>query len=244
MLGQRYCLAFAEAKHGSDLASVETRGELLANEIFITGVKTWVAYADQASAALVLCVTGVRSTGPDRLSCVMVPLVDNNVELRPLRDLSGDDSLFEVVFDGSRASLRDVVTGNGLEVATAELERSRQRDLENEFWDLVDTARQHGRDRDPVVRQQLAWAYSQIRIIPRLTDPRVAKLQWNEFHRRLGEIAVDVVGSDSLLRPEGEAYTTSHWQHVFLSSRGDTLAHGASEIQRTSIAEQMLGLPK
>jgi alkylation response protein AidB-like acyl-CoA dehydrogenase len=101
------------------------------------------------------------------------------------------------------------------------------------------------------VRQQLAWAYAQVHIIRVLAEraqsgPESSLLDvlGSEYHRRLGEIAVDVVGTDSLVRPDGEAYATSPWQRVFLTSRADTIASGTSEIQRTVIAERVLGLPK
>jgi alkylation response protein AidB-like acyl-CoA dehydrogenase len=55
---------------------------------------------------------------------------------------------------------------------------------------------------------------------------------------------MDVIGTDALVRPEGEAYTTSPWQHLFLSSRADTITGGTSELQRTIIAERVLGLPR
>lgn len=237
------CLAFAEPGHGSDLAGVETRGEVVGNEIIVTGVKMWVAAADRATAALVLCWTD-----PVALSCVLVPLHDNNVELRPIRDMSGDTRVFEMVFDGARAPLTNVVgeRGDGLRVAMAALKRVPWLDAEREFWDLVDLARQYGRSGDPLVRQQLAWAYSQVRIIHALAEREqsLADLVWSEYHRRLGEIAVDVMGPDALVRPDGEAYAANRWQHVFLASRADTIATGTSEVQRDRIAERVLGLPR
>ncbi|MBV9599603.1 MAG: acyl-CoA dehydrogenase family protein, partial [Chloroflexi bacterium] len=63
-----YCLAFSEPDHGSDLASIETRADVLAGDFFVTGLKTWVAGADLASEALVLCRTA------NGLAHVLVPL--------------------------------------------------------------------------------------------------------------------------------------------------------------------------
>ena len=75
-------------------------------------------------------------------------------------------------------------------------------------------------------------------------EASVAKLFWSEYHKRLGEIAMTIEGSDGLLRPDGDGYPVSKWQNVFLSSRAGTIYSGTSEIQRTIIGERGLGLPK
>jgi alkylation response protein AidB-like acyl-CoA dehydrogenase len=72
----------------------------------------------------------------------------------------------------------------------------------------------------------------------------VAKLFWSEYHKRLGEIAIGIEGSDGLLRPDGDGYAVSPWQNVFLSSRAGTIYSGTSEIQRNIIGKRALGLPK
>jgi alkylation response protein AidB-like acyl-CoA dehydrogenase len=109
------------------------------------------------------------------------------------------------------------------------------------------------------VRQQLAWAYSQVQLMrfsgfrslaqaaegrPPGPEASVAKLFWSEYHKRLGEIAIGIEGSDALLRPEGPGYPTSQWQNVFLGSRAGTIYSGTSEIQRNIIGERALGLPR
>lgn len=235
-----YCLAFAEREHGSDLSAIETRGEVVGKDVFVTGVKTWVAGAERADSALVLC-----RTAPQELSCVVVPLPDATVELRPIRALSGDNDFFELHFDKTRAPLTSL-RGDGVQVAMRELQQRHYDHLEREFWDLVQTVRHYGRNRDPQVRQQLAWAYAQVRIIQSLAErePLLANVTWSEYHRRFGEIAIDVIGSDGLVRQDVEGYVGNRWQHVFLASRADTIAHRTSEIQRDLIAEQHLGLPE
>ena len=72
----------------------------------------------------------------------------------------------------------------------------------------------------------------------------MAKLFWSEYHKKLGEIAVGIVGTDALVRPEGDGYATTQWENVFLSSRPGTIYSGTSEIQRNIIGERVLQLPK
>jgi alkylation response protein AidB-like acyl-CoA dehydrogenase len=227
-----------------------------------------VSGADRANAIVVLCRTEPQAPRHHGLSCVVLPLDQDGVEVRPLQQLNGATDVFEVSLDGARATLGNVIggLGNGWRVALTMLGferagRATDRHLgsEREFWELVETARRYGRDRDPLVRQQLAWAYAQVRVLraqglrllARLAaggepgpEASLLELSWSEYHRRLGEIAVDVVGADALVRPDGEAYLTDRWQDVFLSSRADTIAAGTSEIRRTVIAEQVLGLPR
>jgi alkylation response protein AidB-like acyl-CoA dehydrogenase len=238
-----YCLAFAEPDHGSDLAAVQTCGEVTGSEIIITGVKTWVAGANKVDEALVLC-----RTGPDELSCVRIGLPDVAVERRPIRVLSGDNDVFDLHFDMARAPLSNLVgeRGDGLLIAMRELSTAQWLDLEPEFWEVVEAARHYGRNRDPLVRQQLAWAYAQVRTIRLLMQrqPLLARAMWSDYHRRLGEIAIDLMGSDGLLRQNREGYVGSRWQQLFLASRADTIAHRTGEVQRDAIAEQLLGLSR
>jgi alkylation response protein AidB-like acyl-CoA dehydrogenase len=130
-----------------------------------------------------------------------------------------------------------------------------------ELWDLVDDARKRGRVGDPVVRQQLAWAYSQVelmrfqglRLLSALAAKRepgpeasVSKLFWSEYHKRFGEIAMSVLGADAMVSgdaAEGE-YPLGRWPTTFVMSRAGTIFSGTSEIQRNIIGERALGLPK
>ncbi|GAA3033469.1 acyl-CoA dehydrogenase family protein [Gordonia defluvii] len=87
-------------------------------------------------------------------------------------------------------------------------------------------------------------------------DASVAKLLWANWHRRLGELAMQVVGAQSLVGPsatsEGrpndvadpEHVELDEWQRLFLFTRADTLYGGSNEVQRNIIAERVLGLPR
>lgn len=264
----RYCQGFSEPEHGSDLAAVETRGVVDGDELVISGQKVWTSGAQYANMIFVLCRTDPTAPKHQGLSYVLVPMRENNVEIRPLRQMSGATEFYEDFLDGARAPLFNVIggLGNGWRVAMTTLgfERGSRTAMqhipyEREFWELVDTARKYGKDDDPRVRQQLAWAYTHVQIMRfqglramaglaqgRRPGPEasVNKLFWSEYHRRLGEIALDIVGTDALVRPEGEGYATDRWQDVLLSSRAGTIYSGTSEIQRNIIAERVLGLPK
>jgi alkylation response protein AidB-like acyl-CoA dehydrogenase len=69
----------------------------------------------------------------------------------------------------------------------------------------------------------------------------VSKLLWANWHRDLGELAMDIQGMAGLLKPGGEF---DEWQRLFLFSRADTIYGGSNEIQRNIISERVLGLPR
>jgi alkylation response protein AidB-like acyl-CoA dehydrogenase len=263
-----YCQGFSEPNFGSDLAGVQTRGEVDGDQIVVTGQKIWTSGAARANMMFVLCRTDPAAEKHAGLSYVLIPFKDPAVTYRPVRQLSGAAEFCEDFLDGVRAPLFNVIGGlnNGWRVAMTTLGHERggratvqHLGFEREFWELVETARKNGKTSDPVVRQQLAWAFtgvqlmkfSGLRTLAQLAEGRepgpeasVAKLMWSEYHKRLGEIAIGIVGSAAMLRPEGPGYPTTSWQNVFLSSRAGTIYSGTSEIQRNIVAERALGLPK
>src|SRR6266566_6613892 len=212
-----YCQGFSEPDHGSDLAAVETRAVVDADEVVITGQKVWTSGAARANRMFLLCRTDPGAEKHAGLSYVLIDFTGPGVQYWPVRQMSGAAEFFEDFLDGVRAPLFNVIGGlnNGWRVAMTTLghERGGQATVqhlgyEREFWELVDTARKYGRSADPLIRQQLAWAYtgvqlmrfSGLRTLGQVADGRppgpeasVAKLLWSEYHKRLGEIAIDIV---------------------------------------------------
>jgi alkylation response protein AidB-like acyl-CoA dehydrogenase len=192
----------------------------------------------------------------------------NGIDLQPLRQMSGASGFCQEFIEGARAPLFNVIGGlnNGWRVAMTTLGNERgghattqHLRYEREFWELVETARKQSCTDDPLVRQDLAWAYCQVelmrysglRLLATLAAKRepgpeasVNKLFWSEYHKRFGNVAINLVGAQGMIRPEGAGYRTDHWQQVFLGSRAGTIFSGTSEIQRNIIGERALGLPK
>jgi alkylation response protein AidB-like acyl-CoA dehydrogenase len=264
-----YCQGFSEPDHGSDLAGLTTRGEVDGDEIVITGSKVWTSRADTANMMFVLCRTDPGAPKHHGISYVLVPMAENGIELSPIRDMAGGDYFFQDFFDGARAPLANVIGGlnNGWRVAMTTLGNERggaatvqHLAYEREFWELARVAADKGATSDPVIRQQLAQAFTDIQIMrfagQRLLgaiaadqDPgpeaSVAKLRWSQYHRRVTELAMNIAGADALIRPDdGRGYATTPAQDAFLWARAGTIYSGTSEIQRNIIAERFLGLPK
>jgi alkylation response protein AidB-like acyl-CoA dehydrogenase len=263
-----YCQGFSEPDHGSDLAGVQTRAEVDGDEVIITGTKVWTSGAARATMMFALCRSDPQAPKHAGLSYVLFPFTDPSVRYQPIRQMSGAAEFCEDFIDGVRVPLFNVIGGlnNGWKVAMTTLGHERggsatvlHLGYEREFWELVDTARKYGKNTDPLVRQDLARAYTGVQLM-RFNGLRtlaqaaegqqpgpeasISKLQWSEYHKRLGEIAIGIVGTDALIRPEGASYPTTAWQNVFLSSRAGTIYSGTSEIQRNIIGERALGLPK
>jgi alkylation response protein AidB-like acyl-CoA dehydrogenase len=134
-----------------------------------------------------------------------------------------------------------------------------------ELGRVVEAAVANGAVADPVVRDCLVrlWAelrtmrWNALRTLGSSVDPgglsdagapSVAKLLWGRWHQRLGELAVRIGGAAAAVGPadwSAEApYQLDAFQHLFLFSRADTIYGGSDEIQRTIIAERVLGLPR
>jgi alkylation response protein AidB-like acyl-CoA dehydrogenase len=266
-----YCQGFSEPDFGSDLAGVQTRGEVDGDQIVVTGQKIWTSGAARANMMFALCRTDPAAEKHAGLSYVLIPFKDPAVTYRAVRQMSGAAEFCEDFLDGVRAPLFNVIGGlnNGWRVAMTTLTNERggratvqHLGYEREYWELIETARKYGKNTAPLVRQQLAWAYTQVQLMkfsglrtmarlaagmPPGPEASVAKLFWSEYHKKLGEIAAGIEGTDMLIRPTGGAdgdYVTDQWQNVFLSSRAGTIFSGTSEIQRNITGERVLGLPK
>jgi alkylation response protein AidB-like acyl-CoA dehydrogenase len=261
-----WCQGYSEPDAGSDLANVQTRAELVGDEWVIHGQKVWTSLAHVADWCFVLCRTEPGSKRHRGLSYLLVPMRQPGVEVRPIVQLTGTSEFNEVFFDGARTARENILgaPGDGWRVAMATLGYERgastlgqQIGFRREFDRVVAAARASGAAADPIVRDRLAQAWIELEImrfnaLRTMTslsagepgpEVSIAKLYWSEWHRRLGELALDVRGPAGLVA-DAEPYELSEAQRLLLFSRADTIYAGSSEIQRTIIAERTLGLPK
>jgi alkylation response protein AidB-like acyl-CoA dehydrogenase len=267
----RYCQGFSEPGAGSDLASAKCRGVVDGDEVVITGQKVWTSRWSTANMIFVLCRTEPEAPKHRGLSYVIAPFPGQGMDVRPIQQITGGHEFAEVFFDEARAPLGNVIggLGNGWQVvqatlgferaaagrATTMLLQSREREVEA----LIALARERGKDNDPVTRQQLAWAITQVKVLRATWERTVAevaadrkpgaqmsvwKLMWSEYHLELGRIALDIAGASELERPPGDGYPLDAWQDAFLVAHSGTVYAGTSEVQRNIIGEGVLGLPR
>jgi alkylation response protein AidB-like acyl-CoA dehydrogenase len=257
-----WCQGYSEPDAGSDLANVQTRARLEGEEWVIDGQKVWTSLAHEADWIFVVARTEPGSQRHQGLSFLLVPVDQPGVEVRPIEQLTGGSEFNEVFFTGARTAADLVVgeVGGGWSVAMALLgfERgvstlAQQVGFARELDGVIALARANGAIDDPFLRDRLAQAKVELSVmhanaLRTLESPppgaeSIAKLVWSQWHRRLGELAMEVSGPDGLTVAEAP-YELDQWQRLFLFSRADTIYGGSDEIQRNILAERVLGLPK
>ncbi|MEO6989775.1 MAG: acyl-CoA dehydrogenase family protein [Aquihabitans sp.] len=262
---------YSEPNAGSDLANIATRAEPDGDDWVITGQKVWTSLAHWSDWVFVLARTDREATPKHRgISYFMVPLRQEGVEIRPIRQVTGTSEFNEVFFENARARAVDLIGGvnNGWKVAMGTLAFERgastlgqQMAFRTELDDVITVARANGRIDDPAIRQRLVEAHAGLEVMrwntlrvlsgpDGATPPPAAmitKLYWSEWHRNLGNLAMDVLGAEALLADQavspGDGYELTALQRLFLFTRSDTIYAGSSEIQRNIIGERALGLP-
>ncbi|MEU4014728.1 acyl-CoA dehydrogenase family protein [Microbacterium sp. NPDC028030] len=256
-----WCQGYSEPGAGSDLAAVSTRAHRVGDEWSISGQKVWTSLAQHADWCFVIARTEPGSTRHRGLSYLLVPMAQPGVEVRPILQLTATSEFNEVFFDDARTDADLVVgaEGDGFKVAMATLgfERgvstlAQQIAFRRELDAVIDTATRTGAIDDAVLRDRLVRARMELEVIRQHAlrtlggaqgdGASVTKLLWSNWHRSLGELAMDVSGPASLL--VGPDYALDDLQTLFLFSRADTIYGGSDEIQRNVIAERVLGLPR
>ncbi|QEN16268.1 acyl-CoA dehydrogenase IpdE1 [Mycolicibacterium sp. ELW1] len=256
---------YSEPGAGSDLANVAATAVLDGDEWIINGQKVWTSLAHWAQWCFVVVRTEKGSKRHAGLSFLLVPLDQPGVEIRPIIQLTGDSEFNEVFFTDARAAADLVVgePGDGWRVAMGLLTFERgvstlgqQIRYARELSGVAELAKSNGAIDDPLIRERLtrAWAGLQTMRSYALATmdveqsaataagkDSVSKLLWANWHRDLGELAMDIKGRSGLLLDGGEF---DEWQRLFLFSRADTIYGGSNEIQRNIIAERVLGLPR
>jgi alkylation response protein AidB-like acyl-CoA dehydrogenase len=257
-----WCQLFSEPDAGSDLAGLSTRAEGRGDVYVVTGQKVWSSCATHADWGVALVRTDPNASKSKGISMLAIPMTAAGVDIRPLRQMTGDHEFSEVFLDAVEVPVENLIGAEhgGWRAATTTLGNERagsfiwKEQVRHELG--VDRLREAcanaGLLDDPVVRQRLARCTIDATIF-RLHNERalarvargddigaqssVVKLFWASASQRLYETACAVLGPSALL-------AESDWAQGLLSTRANSIMGGTSEIQRTIIGERMLGLPR
>lgn len=251
-----WCQGYSEPGAGSDLASVSTTAVRDGDEWVITGQKVWTSLAHLAQWCFAVVRTEPGSKRHKGLSYLLVPMDQQGVEVRPIEQLTGGSEFNEVFFDHARTESSLVVgePGDGWRVAMTTLGFERgaatlgqQVGFRRELNALIALAADTGALDDEVIREKLTRARIGLDVMRwhalRTIDSAgasVTKLVWANWHRGLGELAMEVLGAVGMATGDD----LSEWQRLYLFTRADTIYGGSNEIQRNIIAERLLGLPR
>nr|WP_227984660.1 acyl-CoA dehydrogenase family protein [Nocardia spumae] len=275
-----WCQGYSEPGAGSDLANVSTTARLDGDEWSINGQKIWTSLAHLSDWCFVIARTEPGSSRHHGLSYLLVPMKQPGVEVRPIIQLTGTAEFNEVFFDNARTAADLVVgePGAGWRVAMGTLTFERgistvgqQIRFARELSNLEAVAKANGALDDPVLADRVDQAWVGLRVLRahalrtlesahENVDARtaagqasVSKLLWANWHRGLGELAMDVLGAEGLLARDLDggsaldphpADDLNQWQRLYLFTRADTIYGGSNEVQRNIISERVLGLPR
>ena len=266
-----WCQLFSEPGNGSDAANASTRAVRDGDEWIVNGQKVWTTLAHISSYGLLLARTNPDAPKHKGLSYFIIDMKAPGVEVRPLKQITGDAEFNEVFMTDVRIpdAWRLGPEGEGWAVATTTLMNERvalsgagSSGGENvgggPVDDLVRFAKETGVWDDEVIRQRLMQAVIDGRII-KITNYRAAaqrkagkqpgpegsitKLFQALYNQRLQNLAVDMLGANGMawLPTDGQ---TSARIRGFLRSRANTIEGGTTEIMKNILGDRVLGLPR
>lgn len=262
-----WCQGFSEPAAGSDLAALTTRAEDRGDHWLVNGQKVWNTFGDEADLCLALCRTDPDAPKHRGISALIIDMSHPGVEVRPLREITGDDGFNEIFLTDVEVPKDQVVgpVGGGWKVAMSTLLYERLGtmklgiQLRRRLEQVTDLARELGRDRDAVTRDHLARLAVEVDLMQLLThqavvamqrgdDPGAAlpfgKLQWSELMQQLPELALDLQGPLAQLYRDPRHDVPGNWGHQTLYSRMTTIGAGTTQVQKNILAYRVLGLPR
>ncbi|MBI2705262.1 MAG: acyl-CoA dehydrogenase family protein [Actinobacteria bacterium] len=269
-----WCQGFTEPQAGSDLANLRTVAIRDGDDYVLDGQKTFISSAHIAKWGLFLVRTDADAIAEKRkhdgITALIVDLEVPGVEIRPIRDIAGEEMFCEVFFDGARVpvSYRLGGEGEGWKVAMGTLENERvgtaslaigmRSDLDA-MINLAKAVNPAALD-DPEIRERIARAHTEIEYTKLLNyralskilknqkkwpEVQIAKLQWSHLAQTLAELAVDLLGPLGMLAKGGpDAVDGGAWNRLYVFQRYTSIGAGTTEVQKNIIADRAINLPR
>ncbi|MDT5137758.1 MAG: hypothetical protein QOD58_2020 [Mycobacterium sp.] len=268
-----WCQLFSEPGAGSDLASLATKAVRDGDDWVVSGQKVWTTWADVADFAVLLARTDPSQPKHAGISYFLLDMRQDGVEVRPLRQITGEAEFNEVFLDGARIpdAHRVGEVNNGWRVSASTLSSERQmvsgsgsggmgRLGGSSAERLIEVAKAHGRWADPVVRNQVMrlWAQEQIR---GWTNARVrealsagqspgaassiGKVHQATLNQQIQDLMVDLLGTSGLAwQATDDRDALPREVHGMMRSLANGTEGGTTDINKNILAERVLGLPK
>jgi len=246
-----WCQLFSEPGSGSDLVSLSTKAESIGDEWIVTGQKVWSSTAQLADHGILMARTDPTNPGHGGISFFLFDMHGPGVDVRPLKQMTGDHEFCEVFLDEAPVAKADLLgpLNGGWAVATSVLGDERAEvgaagiGLEQRTQRLLDTI---GPDTDLVHRDRIMRTKVTAGALRQLLDRSggdpmlgpLVKLGNTEFSSERTRAQLDGLGAAATVLANEDVI------EEFLYAPGMRVAGGTSEIQRNLIGERLLGLPR
>ena len=260
---------YSEPGAGSDLPSLRTTARREGDHYVVNGQKAWNTHADVADILFTLVRTGPPDSRQAGITYLLIDLHSPGVTVRPLRDLTGGADFTEIFLEDVRVPVANRIgeENGGWPLVRTSLGHERAAGAANQaamyrrvLNELIALAHERGATADPLVRDRLADFEIRVRIM-RYNGMRtisdilargepgaassISRLFITAFEQDLHEFAVDMLGGHGVLgRKDPYAVQRGRWVWGFLRTRASTIGAGTAEIQRNTMAERILGLPR
>ena len=264
-----WCQMFSEPGAGSDVAALAMRAARDGDEWVVNGQKVWTTLAHVSKWGMLLVRTNPDVPKHQGMSYFIVDMESPGVEVRPLRQITGEAEFNEVYFDDARVPDENRIgeVGDGWRVALTTLMNERVAiggsiapRASGPIGEAVRVWKEYGHD-DPATRDHLMalWVDAEA---ARLTNLRAAqmrsrgtpgpegstsKLVYAELNKKIYEFVLELMGPDGMLydtyemgRPD--EFTRHPPTKAFLRARANSIEGGTSEIMKNILGERVLGL--
>jgi len=268
-----WCQGYSEPNAGSDLASLQTKGELIDGNWVINGQKIWTSTAQYSQMMFCLVRTEPDAQKHAGISYLLIPMDTAGLEVRPLVDMTLKSGFNEVFFTDVTIPQGNIIgkRGEGWAVANATLGHERgsltnPNATVNRVNSLIDRMKEETLDGRrlidiPVYRDKLmalqakvmAFQSNSLRVLSsklnKGQDTKIAgmiqKLVGTELRHELEGFAVDVMGEiGTLYEDSPNLRDNGSWQFLYMYYLGLIIGGGTSQIQKNIISERGLGMPR
>tara|TARA_B100001121_G_scaffold108023_1_gene95231 strand:- start:5843 stop:7066 length:1224 start_codon:yes stop_codon:yes gene_type:complete len=268
-----WCQGYSEPNAGSDLASLQTKGELVGDKWVINGQKIWTSTAQYSQMCFCLVRTEPDAPKHAGISYLLIPMDTPGIEIRPLVDMTLKAGFNEVFFTDVKIPASNIVgkRGEGWAVANATLGHERgslappdaTMNRVNMLMQLMQEETLDGKPliEHPIYRDRLMQIQGKVlaqqshalRLLSAKLNPgadvklgkMIQKLTGTELRHELEGLAIDVMGEiGTLYEDSPHLRNEGTWQFIYMYFLGLIIGGGTSQIQKNIIAERGLGMPK
>jgi alkylation response protein AidB-like acyl-CoA dehydrogenase len=268
-----WCQLFSEPGSGSDFAGLSAKGVKDGDEWIVNGQKVWTTLAHLSKWGLLVVRTDAEAVKHAGLTAVVVDMRGPGVEVRPLRQMTGEAEFNEVYFTDTRIPVSETLgnTGDGWRVSLTTLMNERVaiggaipqkgsgpiREAVK-LWEKLPAYRKDAATKDKLMK---LWIRSEI---ARLTNIRagqnrkmgvpgpegsIGKMASAELNKETYELCIELLGAEGMLYGSYEmvrpdtAMSFDSLPKAFLRARANSIEGGTSEVMRNILGERVLGLP-